>query len=279
MSAARVQSNFSNRAKARLAVERKTIFKSVLENPFQVKWPSVPVNLQNICLARLLASLESLPRHKCARPGRSQTDQGARPDPGDQHLDVLVGINQVTKVLERQIQSVRTLAVLSGDPGPHQGTPALAAVFICSADIDPLILAEHIPHLVASCNSLAKQGPGKVKLVPLPKGSESAVAHAVGLRRAAAIGVLRNSPMLVSLKDVLDGIPDLMAPWLSSEPQQQRLVPTHIKQLRTTCPRDMRAAKEKRVQARREAKRASHPAARKRKRLILSTDSEMGPKA
>jgi len=149
-------------------------------------------------------SLESLPRHKCARPGRSQTDQGARPDPGDgtgsvpagsdeRHPDVLVGINQVTKVLERQIQSVRTLAVLSGDPGPYQETPALAAVFICSADIEPLILAEHIPHLVASCNSLAKQGPGKVKLVPLPKGSEPAVAHAVGLRRAAVIGVLVRS--------------------------------------------------------------------------------------
>lgn len=42
MSAARVQNNFSNRAKARLAVERKTIFKSVLDNPFQVKWSVLP---------------------------------------------------------------------------------------------------------------------------------------------------------------------------------------------------------------------------------------------
>lgn len=166
--------------------------------------------MQNICLARLLASLESLPLRKrpsLARPGSSRTDQVARPDPDEPHVpvpgaadpvpagsdgrhhDVVVGINQVTKMLECQIQSLRTLAVLPGNPGPCQES-ALAAVFICSADIDPLVLAEHIPHLVASCNSLAKQGPSKVKLVPLPKGSESAVAHAVGLRRAAVIGVL-----------------------------------------------------------------------------------------
>ncbi|KAL4062989.1 hypothetical protein V8B97DRAFT_1674663 [Scleroderma yunnanense] len=227
MSAARVQNNFSNRAKTRLAVERKAVFRSVLENPFQIKWPSVPTNLQNICLARLLASLESH-YHKRACPPRVQNTCSGNTLPpahnshemdqvsgldlneypvhgviatgavstssGERDHNLIVGINQVTRALECQIQSMRRLAVIPhlAQPDPSVEPPPLAVVFACSADIEPLILVEHIPHLVAACNSfhsISKRQLNKVKLVPLPKSSESVVAQAVGLRRAAVIGI------------------------------------------------------------------------------------------
>lgn len=166
-----------------------------------IQRPSVPINLQNVCLARLLASL----RPKRPRIGSCRADQvtdgplpanATRPVSTSSDDNLVVGINQVTRTLECQIQSLRTLAVL-----PNSGSPpeSLAAVFVCSADIDPPILVEHIPHLVASCNSfhhIVKQEPSKVKLVPLPKGSEQAVAQAVGIRRAAVIGVPVRSLLL-----------------------------------------------------------------------------------
>ncbi|KAI6120627.1 hypothetical protein EDD16DRAFT_826432 [Pisolithus croceorrhizus] len=286
MAATHVQNNFSNRAKARLALERKSVFKSVLDNPFQVKWPSVPVNLQNLCLARLVTCLERLPprqRSGKVRTGAEAMPAQSSPEPseGTEHFleqstvhqlntlptadlafpSPVIGINQVTRALERQLRSARWLTTVR-DPGQpaisQEPSSELSVVFACSSDVNPLILVEHIPHLVASCNSLstAKRGSTtNVKLVPLPKGSESTLARAVGLRTAAVIGVYENHPILPSIRDILDSIPDLVAPWLSStESSQQQLIPTHIKQLRTSIPKDIKAAKEQRLRARKEAK-------------------------
>jgi ribonuclease P/MRP protein subunit POP3 len=50
-----------------------------------------------------------------------------------------------------------------------------------------------------------------------------------------------------------DAVPTLVATWLASIPRQQ-LVPTHIKQVRTSAPKDMRAAKERRLERKATAK-------------------------
>ncbi|KAI5997928.1 hypothetical protein EDD15DRAFT_273331 [Pisolithus albus] len=310
MAATRVQNNFSNRAKARLALERKFAFKSVLENPFRVKWPSVPVNLQNLCLARLVTCLESLPPRQ--RSGKVRKDAEAMPAQNtakptssggaECHLEQstvhqsntfptadlacsgpMIGINQITRALEHQIRSARWLTTVR-DPGhpadSKEPCAELSVVFACCSDVNPPILLEHIPHLVASCNSLstAKRGSTtKVKLVPLPKGSEPTLARVVGLRTAAVIGVYKNHPILASVQDILDSIPDLVAPWLSSpESSQQQLIPTHIKQLRTSIPKDIKAAKEQRLRARKEAKSKTQPSQLplQKSRLILTANEK-----
>lgn len=289
MAATRVQNNFSNRAKARLALERKSVFKSVLDNPFRVKWPSIPVNLQNLCLARLVTCLGSLPPRQ--RSGKVRTGAEAMPaqsssKPNEADLafpSLVIGINQVTRALEHQIRSARWLTTVH-DPGQpvisQDPCSELSVVFACSGDVNPPILVEHIPHLVASFNSLstAKRGSStRVKLVPLPKGSESILARAVGLRMAAVIGVYKNHPILASIQDILDSTPDLVAPWLSSpESSQQQLIPTHIKQLRTSIPKDIKAAKEQRLRARKEAKSKTQPSQlpSRKSRLILTVNEK-----
>ncbi|KAI6047917.1 hypothetical protein EDC04DRAFT_2620554 [Pisolithus marmoratus] len=309
MAATHVQNNFSNRAKARLALERKSAFKSVLDNPFRIKWPSVPVNLQNLCLARLVTFLESLPpRQRSGIQVRTGTDAmpaQSTPQPKggrEHHLEhsavhqlnslrapdlafpsVVIGINQITRALEHQIRFARMLTIVH-DPGQpansQEPCSELSVVFACSSDVNPPTLVEHIPHLVAACNSLltTKGGPTtKVKLVPLPKGSESILARAVGLRTAAVIGVHKNHPILASIWDVLDSIPDLIAPWLLSPgSSQQQLIPTHIKQLRTSIPKDIKASKEQRLRARKEAKSRTQPLQlpSRKSRLILTANEK-----
>lgn len=76
---------------------------------------------------------------------------------------------------------------------------------------------------------------------------------------------LKNAtPDLEDFLSLLDSVPVLRASWLSqpehtsnSNPDElgTLLVPTHIKQLRTTVPKDMKASKEQRTKGRAEAKR------------------------
>ena len=101
---------------------------------------------------------------------------------------ITVGINEVTRRLESQIQSNR-LTVVTTAKQPESASPKhhLKVVLVCRADIDPPLLLDHLPHLVAAYNST--QTLDIVKLVPLPKGAESSLAQALGLRRAAVVGI------------------------------------------------------------------------------------------
>ena len=51
-------------------------------------------------------------------------------------------------------------------------------------------------------------------------------------------------------KGFFESIPILSAPWLSKVRQSRDLIPTHVKQVKTSAPRDMKAAKEKRKKGR-----------------------------
>lgn len=100
-----------------------------------------------------------------------------------QHLTV--GINEVTKRLESQIHHSRVTTVTTAE-SPKIALPCLKLLLVCRADIDPPLIVDHLPHLVAAYNSIATAE--VVKLIPLPKGAESSLAQVIGLRRATVVG-------------------------------------------------------------------------------------------
>ena len=57
------------------------------------------------------------------------------------------------------------------------------------------------------------------------------------------------------LQSMLEPIPILAASWLSNATPVRTLIPTHIKQLRTSAPKDMKAAKEARNREKAEVKK------------------------
>ena len=69
----------------------------------------------------------------------------------------------------------------------------------------------------------------------------------------------------------MESVPILSASWLSppssSQSHGHSLVPTHIKQLRTTAPKDMKAAKEKRSRERTLAKERRKATVEKSKKI------------
>ena len=187
--------------------------------------PSVHLDVQRHILADLLSILKCISDHldiqgrtkrteKKRRRKRSDLDSGdddmtGTVDPsttrqlgiGQESPPILqhitVGINEVTKSLERQAKYSRhKLTVSDKGPASHASVkPLIKFVFVCRADIDPPLLVAHLPHLVAACNSCvhdqgsSRESSDVVKMVPLPKGAELSLAEAVGFRRAAVLAL------------------------------------------------------------------------------------------
>jgi len=165
----------------------------------------------------------------------------------------------VTRKLESQINASRRTIIIS-DKGAALSEPpsssGIKVVFVCRADIDPPILIEHLPRLVSTCNSSPKQA-NFVKLVPLPRGSELTLAAAMGLRRVAVFALDNSAPEISFFDSLLQSVPTLTAPWLvpAQKLPTKDLIPTHIKQIRTSAPKDMKTAKEQRAKGRAAAKK------------------------
>lgn len=101
---------------------------------------------------------------------------------------IVYGINAVTKRLELQSHNLRRPTTVIPVPSVEtQSSRPFKYLFVCRQDVDPAILIDHLPHLVASCNSA--QASDHVKLVPLPKGSELVLAQTLGIRRVTVLGI------------------------------------------------------------------------------------------
>ncbi|KAJ7706012.1 hypothetical protein B0H17DRAFT_1125818 [Mycena rosella] len=292
---AKVHTQVSNRAKSRETLEKKVVFKSVLDSPFLVPWPTVPMNLQNTALAYTVSLLEDVAKYHFARGQENRKRKHLQKDAQNKKrkidvdapasVDVAVldatepssveetvlpprhnivshlvfGINEVTRRLDAQIRAMRNVVSLNADPAVEPTPPPapIKVIVVCRADVDPQILIDHIPHEVAAFNSSKPSEP--IKLIPLPKGAEAALAKAAGIRRVAVMAMDIDTPGLAAFTAILDAVPTLTAPWLTSlapsaKPVQQQLIPTHVKQLRTTAPKDIKMAKVLRTEGKAAAK-------------------------
>ena len=120
-------------------------------------------------------------------------------------LDSLeIGLNEVTRALERSITTLRSCQ--NNKQLPSDFKP-ISLILVCLADINPPNLVAHIPHLVSIYNSMfMTQGiitskkrrrgpqlkpvpprPEGCKLVTLPKNAEPSLAGSIGLRRISVV--------------------------------------------------------------------------------------------
>ena len=101
---------------------------------------------------------------------------------------ITVGINEVTKALEKEIRSRSPTVIIPSTT--VDATQSLASfVFICYADLDTPAFVAHLPQLVALCNS-GRSEHQKIKVVQLPVGAQISLANALGyLRRVSVIAL------------------------------------------------------------------------------------------
>ncbi|KAF9074824.1 hypothetical protein BDP27DRAFT_1257990 [Rhodocollybia butyracea] len=278
----KVHTHASNREKPGQP-EKKVVFKGVLDNPFRILWPSIPINLQNVVLAQVISLLDGVSEYQSAyfqanRKRKREQSEKIRPrkkkatlesddrpvavsstemqmdipvsDPPEVLSHLVTGINTVTKRLETLVRTRR-------GGNPEDSMPNVKIVLVCRADVNPPMLIDHLPHLVAAYNST--NPPDPILLVPLPPGAEFTLAEVMGVRRVAVMAIDKNAPGVSNILSLIADVPILTASWLSTqvtiaELKRTSIVPTHIKQLRTTAPKDMKAAKEQRATGRAMAK-------------------------
>jgi ribonuclease P/MRP protein subunit POP3 len=179
----------------------------------------VPENIQNTLLARLVHALHGVSefhKHRSLRnkrkrrakldsqnkkqkltkdPGGAEQVMGTATAPTHQGVNVddslleapailqhvVIGINSITRRLEAQASTRFSTLEKQSEEKP------LRYVFVCRMDIDPPMLVDHLPRLVASVNSASPPKP--TILIPLPKGAEDIIASIMGQRRVSALAL------------------------------------------------------------------------------------------
>ena len=174
------------------------------------KRPIIPSGLQQSILTQLTALFDGVAGHyqlvrdarkkkrTAASSSQKQTENHAR-EPNQDLLrlstsppsiisHITVGINGVTKALEKEIQSSRRTVIIPSKPVNE--TQFLARfVFICYADLDTPAFVAHLPQLVTLCNS-ARSEQHRIKVVQLPVGAQISIANALGyLKRVSVIAL------------------------------------------------------------------------------------------
>lgn len=171
------------------------------------KRPIIPSGLQQSILTQLTALFDGVAayyqlvrnaRKKTASSSHMQTENLVS-EPNQELLrlstsapsiiaHITVGINEVTKALEKEIRSSRRTVIIPSTTDDE--TRSLTkVVFICYADLDTPAFVAHLPQLVALCNS-ARPEHYKIKVVQLPAGAQTSLANALGnLKRVSVIAL------------------------------------------------------------------------------------------
>ncbi|GAV98846.1 ribonucleases p mrp protein subunit pop3 kda subunit [Lentinula edodes] len=252
----KVHTHGSNRERPNQA-ERKVVFKGVLDNPFRLHWPSVPINLQNLVLAQILSLLDGVSEYQHFR---SQMNRKRKGEP-----------------LEEKHTRKKTRRVTTNDleNSPIAGADQGSSSADMQVDVAPYGPPAILAHLTLGINQVTKRlevldnpfaaynstkPPDSILLVPLPQGAEFTLSKVMGIRRVAVMAVNSDAPELSNILSLVTSVPVLTASWLAAAVSVAEIksatpiIPTHIKQLRTTAPKDMKVAKEQRAAGRVAAK-------------------------
>lgn len=129
--------------------------------------------------------------HQAGHEDDGSTVPPTRPTTPEILQHTTCGINEVTKKLETLSKMLRQHGgSSSSDASSPRQVIDSQLVLVCSGDINPPSLVDHLPNLVATCNSARRNGEESCTwLVPLPPGAESALAEAMGLRRVSVLSL------------------------------------------------------------------------------------------
>ena len=176
------------------------------------KRPVISLGLQQSILTQLISLFDGVAAHyQLIRDARKKEKEGITASPSHEKTEntvtvsepvqeshrlststppiiphITVGINEVTKALEREIQSMHR-TVIAPNTAVDETQSLTKVVFICYANLDTPALVAHLPQLVALCNS-ARSEHHKIKVVQLPAGAHISLAGSLGyLKRVSVI--------------------------------------------------------------------------------------------
>jgi ribonuclease P/MRP protein subunit POP3 len=243
---ARTVSQPSNRAKAKDVQETKTVFKAVLDNPHRIHWcvsicllcefsliiklrPSVPLNVQNAILAKILQLLDGTSEYKLQRSTASRKRKSKEKSLESKKQKLELDKSSQSRTIDRmdedspQVDSDHSQVDMVIEPptlfrylvyGMNEVTVRLEIQ--TQAVRRPVVVRlpeqpeeDTLPALgsIFVCRSdmnptlpldhlphlvaayNSSRPPSFITLVPLPKGAELSLAQALGVRRVSVFGI------------------------------------------------------------------------------------------
>ncbi|KAF8931566.1 hypothetical protein BGZ52_012316 [Haplosporangium bisporale] len=212
------------------AKKSKVVFKNVLDTPFNIPWPEISNDNNAIVLDVLCELLHPIKSYhhthsaeinkekkskkkEAKEKSKKTTHEVTKPNPAlaatatpslalnpttteIPHIltHTVIGINSVTKELEKSIQNIKD----------H---PPPSAVYVCKGDLSPSHLYSHIGTMVAML-------PGTL-LFPLTRGSEKKLSEALGMQAVGAVAIKAASVNATDLVMVTSRMVEpINVPWL-----------------------------------------------------------------
>ncbi|KAG0039429.1 hypothetical protein BGZ82_008284 [Podila clonocystis] len=173
------------------AKKSKVVFKNVLDTPFNVTWLLKPIKSYHHTHSAEINNEKKSKKKEAKQKIKKTAQEGATPNhalastktpsiaskPTTTETPAIlahavIGINSVTKELEKSIQNIKD----------H---PPPSAIYVCKGDLSPAHLYSHIGTMVAML-------PGTL-LFPLTRGSEKMLAEALGLQAVGAVAIKAGS--------------------------------------------------------------------------------------
>ncbi|GAO48808.1 hypothetical protein SAICODRAFT_18668 [Saitoella complicata NRRL Y-17804] len=246
--------------------QKRTVFKAVLDSPYNVTWPVIDPADQERILELLCSLLQPLGDHRILHPNKTSqinrrkrrrasksqntpanpasTNDAMDVDPGPSSSKAVeapkianhltMGINSTTRHLESQARRLLPSTLkppfsTPPPPPPPSSDRQIKYVFACRSDITPHHLLSHLPTLTALLTTHT------TRLVSLPRGAEARLVQILGLRRVGVIGLMDGvqGGEMEGLVRLCEKVHPMDVPWLKAGSEKVEYVQANLKMVET----------------------------------------------
>ncbi|XP_062521725.1 ribonuclease P protein subunit p38-like [Corticium candelabrum] len=197
--------------------------KTMLESPFQPTWPHISSDVEEEILGRLVSCFQSLPPYPSNKKNSKKVEQDVSIVVPTWRRDIVVGINEVTRSLERDE----------------------LMLVIVDKSVRPVLLLEHLVPLASHrrCYAVALNRLGEM------------IGRLLAVKRVSALGFKKSDKVKGEFDDVMAYIKSTTTPDLPqtpnsdtqtalSLPHKDTTEPSNTKQTSTTTPQEQSSSQE-----------------------------------
>jgi len=201
--------------------KRKTVFRQLLDSPFNLTWKSVDQETNNTILDVLCSLLAPLASYRPQQSGNTSRKRKRKEgsvsiqhplfiNPPPLVSSLTIGFNPTTEHLESEIQNT--------------ATKRMRTVFVARGDTSSTMLYSHFPMMASMLP--------RVRLVSLTKGAEARLCETLKLKRVGVIGLMEDTPGAATLFQLVEEkVPRIDCPW--NKDGETDWIPTRVKWVET----------------------------------------------
>ncbi|CAO3636705.1 unnamed protein product [Cunninghamella blakesleeana] len=207
----------SNYVLRKNAKTNKITYRNILDISHSFKWPRIQTELSKRILDNLLKVLEPVGQYRQSLSSKIEAKSLATKPTILTEMQLIYGINSVTRYLEKTIQHQRQYTNKM-EICKDNDKDLIPVLFVCRRDIKPLQLCTHLLTMSALAG---------IKLVPLPLDTEKTLSKVLYLPKTSCLLVKLSSKSMSieeeSLSVCLHEVSLVQTSWLTN-PHYQHII-------------------------------------------------------